>query len=84
MDFTDDTQVTGFVPRMKAVATLAAAPVVGLAYVVALPVAVPAMLVKHVWDRRQEDAPRHTGVSRRAIVEREREKQAAAVRIFRR
>jgi len=82
MDVTDTTQPVGFFPRVKAVATLATAPVVGLAYLAALPVAVPAMLARQAWSRRQEDAPRRTGVSRRAIVE--RNKEAAAVRIIRR
>lgn len=78
----DPTQPAGFGTRMKALATLAASPVVGLAYLAAMPVAVPAMLVRQAWQRRQENAPRRTGVSRRALVE--RSKEAAAVRTFRR
>lgn len=82
MQVTDTTQPVGFVPRVKAVAALAAAPVVGLAYLAVLPVAVPAILARQAWSRRQEAAPRRTGVSRRATVE--RNKEAAAVRILRR
>lgn len=80
----DSTQVQGFGPRMRAIGSLAASPLVGLAYLVALPIAVPAMLVRQAWGQRREEAPRHTGVSRRAIVERNREKETASVRAFRR
>ncbi len=80
----ESTEVEGFGPRMRAIGTLAASPLVGLAYLAALPIAVPAMLVRQAWSQRRQEAPRHTGVSRRAIVERKREKETAGGRVFRR
>ncbi len=80
----ETTEVQGFGPRVRAIGSLAAAPLVGLAYLAALPIAVPAMLVRQAWSQRREEAPHHTGVSRRAIVEREREKERAGVPVIRR